>query len=241
MGKRCVLNPCIRNPKGEIVESKLFQGLLSYLPSRSEAVKYYGLSKNEGFLASIENEITFDENGEMSLEDLIREAKIDIEQAKLLEKLQKEVGKEVWDFQNAIRKVVQFNKNHPFKNTYMASLAEENGKYTVKIVENNEGNLNHLKSTIANQELKNRLIYRLAEAGVDVSFIEENESRYSTANAVKNSNGLYQLINFYKYGTTPDLAEEAGHFIVGAMNDSPLVERLLNLLTPEVQKEILGV
>ena len=72
MGKSCVLKPCVRNPKGEIVESKLFQGLLSYLPSRSEAVKYYGLSKNEGFLASIEKEITFDENGEMSLEDLIR-------------------------------------------------------------------------------------------------------------------------------------------------------------------------
>lgn len=240
MGKSCVLKPCVRNPKGEIVESKLFQGLLSYLPSRSEAVKYYGLSKNEGFLASIENEITFDENGEMSLEDLIREAKIDIEQSKLIEKLQKEVGKEKLDFQEATRRVVQFNRNHPFKNTYMASLVEENGSYTVKVVENNEENLDHLKSTIANQELRNRLIYRLAEAGVDVSFIEDNNSRYSTSNAVKNANGLYQLINFYKYGTTPELAEEAGHFIVGAMSDNPLVERLMNLLTPEVQKEILG-
>lgn len=240
MAQSCVMKPCVKNSKGDIVESRLFNDLLSYLPSRSEATKYYNLARNKEFLAQIEGNVKFDENGEITIEDLIREAHISIDKSKLQQSLQDEVGTQVQDYQDSIRRVISFNKNHSFKESYMAILEETEGKFTVKIVENTLENLEALKKTIEGQELKNRLIFRLAEAGVDVSFIEENYSRYSTINATQNANGLYQLIEFYKYGTTPELAEEAGHFIVGAMTGTPLMERLEKLLTTQVQKEVLG-
>ena len=54
--------------------------------------------------------------------------------------------------------------------------------------------------------------------------------------------GLYGLIELSKEGyTTEALAEEAGHFAVGALGENPLVQRLEKLLeSPEVQKEALG-
>lgn len=39
---------------------------------------------------------------------------------------------------------------------------------------------------------------------------------------------------------TADMAEEAGHFAVGALGNNPLVKRLESLCTPEVQESILG-
>ena len=231
MAQSCIMKPCVKNSKGEIVESRLYKDLLSYLPSRAEATKYYNLARNDEFLARVADNVSFDENNEIKIGDLIKEAKIPIETSEIVTKLQKEVGEHKRNYQDAIRQVVNFNKNHSFKESYMATLEEMNGSYTVKIVENTNDNLDGLKTTIENQELKNKLIYRLAEVGVDVSFIEENYSRYSTINATRNANGLYQLIEFYKYGTTPELAEEAGHFVVGAMKGTPLMERLNKLLT----------
>ena len=34
--------------------------------------------------------------------------------------------------------------------------------------------------------------------------------------------------------------EEAGHFVVGALGNDPLVQRLLEILTPQMQEQILG-
>lgn len=240
MSQSCVIIPCVKNSKGEIVESKLFQDLLSHMPSRSEAVKYYNLARNDEFLAQIGDNVTFDENGELTIESLIKEAHISVDDSKIKESLQKEIGKNRMPFNEAIGKVVSFNKSRSFGQTYMATLEESDGQFYVKIVENTEDNLDNLKTIIEGQELKNRLIHRLAEAGVDVSFIDKNHSRYSTLNAKRNINGLYQLIDFYKYGTTPELAEEAGHFILGAMSNNPLVDRLLSLMSPEIMKEALG-
>ena len=36
------------------------------------------------------------------------------------------------------------------------------------------------------------------------------------------------------------LSEEAGHFAVGALGNNPLVQRLERVLTPDVQKAIMG-
>ena len=44
----------------------------------------------------------------------------------------------------------------------------------------------------------------------------------------------------YTTAFTADMAEEAGHFAVGALGNNPLVRRLESLCTPEVQESILG-
>lgn len=239
MAQSCVIKPCVRNSKGEVVESKLFKDLLSYLPSRSEAVKYYNLARNKEFLSQVSQDVAFDDNGEITIQDLIKEAKINIDNLEIQNKLQKEIGETALEYKDAVAKAVRFNKEHAFNKNFIALISENNGKWEINIVQNTEENVEQLKRTIAGQELKNRLIYRLTEAGVDVKFIEEDHARYSTENATKNANGLYQLIDFYKNGTSIQLAEEAGHFIMGAMSNSPLAERLLSLLSKDVRDQIL--
>ena len=53
----------------------------------------------------------------------------------------------------------------------------------------------------------------------------------------KTADGLYNLIQVIN-GKQIDkiLAEEAGHFAIGALGKSPLVSRLEALLTPEVTR-----
>lgn len=53
----------------------------------------------------------------------------------------------------------------------------------------------------------------------------------------KTSNDIYDP---YTTALTADMAEEAGHFAVGALGNNPLVKRLESLCTPEVQESILG-
>lgn len=46
MGKSCLLKTHVRNPQGNMVESRLFNDLLNYLPSRTMAVEYYAVGTN---------------------------------------------------------------------------------------------------------------------------------------------------------------------------------------------------
>lgn len=120
----------------------------------------------------------------------------------------------------------------------------KNGKYNLSVVERNPSNEMALNKEISNRTLQDRIKYYLNKAGVSIEFIENDEKingRYSTKNAKKTADGLYQLIQVAKgKNITGTLAEEAGHFAIGALGDSPLVKRLMDLLTPEVQKQIVG-
>lgn len=74
--------------------------------------------------------------------------------------------------------------------------------------------------------------------GVEVGFLDDSDvenGRYSTLHAKQNANGLYNLINI-KDGKNGDraLSEETGHFIVGAMGNDLLVQRLVENMTEEV-------
>jgi hypothetical protein len=75
--------------------------------------------------------------------------------------------------------------------------------------------------------LQNRIIYNLRQKGVNVEFIEKDgreRGRYSTENAEKTADGLWSIIRVMKGDNiTPTLAQEAGHFAVGALGNDPLV------------------
>ena len=65
--------------------------------------------------------------------------------------------------------------------------------------------------------------------------------RYSTINATRTADSLYQLIKVANNEQVDSsLSEEAGHFAVGALGNNPLVQRLERVLTPDVQKAIMG-
>lgn len=248
MAESCSLKCHVRNPKGEVVESRLFNDLLHYTSNNRELTKeYYGVGTNQEFLDKVQGEAKFDENGQITLQSLreLTDLKTHVEDKALLDMLNRDIGAGVYDYEEAMPKLQYFNRNSQFNNEFLATLEQTgDGKYRLHVVKNNRANLNALTKTISDRTLQDRILYYLNRAGVDVEFIKHDEKvggRYSTKNAKRTADGLYRLIQVAKgEHIDADLAEEAGHFAVGALGNSPLVTRLMNLLTPEVQKKLIG-
>ena len=240
MGESCLLTTHVRNPKGQLVESRLFNDLLSYLPW-SSAKEYYGVGTNKDFLRDVRKQAKFDENGEITFNSLRKLAKINISEEKLLDKLNKDLGAGIMSYDKAIVKLQDFNKNSQYNEDYMAIIERNNGQYNLRVIKRTAKNMVKLQDTIEKQELMNNILSKLRSYGVDTNFITEGPSRYSTDNVEQMANGLYGLISIsIGENADTDLAEEAGHFAVGALGRSPLVTRLLNILDEKTQKELLG-
>ena len=245
MGK-CTILAHVRNPKGEVVESRLYKDLLHYTSNNRQLTKeYYAVGTNEGFLSRVKDTAEFDENGEITFKSLQKLANLQINEDSLIQVLNSDLGAGDMTYDDAIAKLASFNRNSSYNNSYMATITPStNGLYTLSVVKKNKANQVALGEVIANQTLQNRIKYQLNKAGVAVDFMESDEKingRYSTKNATKTANGLYQLIKISNgERVEATLAEEAGHFVVGAMSNSPLMKRLLNLLNEGVQKRVLG-
>lgn len=67
-----------------------------------------------------------------------------------------------------------------------------------------------------------------------------NQIKSATDNTGDFSSTSNDIYDPYTTAFTADMAEEAGHFAVGALGNNPLVKRLESLCTPEVQERILG-
>ena len=87
----CSLIPKVRKSDGTIVESKLFNSLLSYTNSRRQAKEYYAIGKNQEFLELVADKARFDENGEIKFNSLRTLAKLDIEEDRIIDSLNKEI------------------------------------------------------------------------------------------------------------------------------------------------------
>ena len=244
MAESCALIPKVRRANGELVESKLFTNLLSYTNNRTQAKEYYTVGKSQDFLDEVGDKAKFDENGEITIGSLRTLANLDIEEGRIIKELNTELGAGNYSYDEAISRMQLFNGSHRMKDDYMATISNsEGGKVKLEIVPNNENNVDKLVETINNRTLQERLKYKLSQLGVEVGFLDEPNinGRYSTENAEKTASGMYNLINI-AHGEAGNevLAEETGHFIVGALGDNPLVTRLLNLLTPQMQESVLG-
>ena len=265
MSKSCTILAHVRRPNGEIVESRLFKDLLHYISNNRELAKeYYAVGTSEEFLTKAREykEFQMDENGEITFNSLRTLAKIDIENDKLLQVLNKDIGEGEYSYEEAVRRIENFNANNIFADKVLATMfPSASGKYYVAVVPqkktvtdihgrkkeegvNTSDERQKLHDTVRNEELERKIKELLRRHRVDIGFLEGNrkEGRYSTENAVKTSEGLYTLIHLSRDGYTTDvLAEEAGHFAVGALGDNPLVHRIEGLLeSPEVQREALG-
>ena len=264
MSKSCTILAHVRRPDGSIVESRLFSDLLHYTANNRELAKeYYAVGTNEGFLAKVRDSEEFqtDENGEITLRALRSLAKIDIETDKVIQVLNADIGQGEYPYDEALRKVREFNENNGWADRMLATMVPSGkGNYFVSVVPKTttatsgegrevvEGNTvnerKKLHDVVRNEEMERRIKALLRSHHVSVKFLEGDRQggRYSTENVTAMENGLYGLIEINEAGhTTEVLAEEAGHFAVAALGDNPLVKRLESLLeTPEAQREALG-
>ena len=263
MSSTCTILAHVRNSNGEIVESNLFKDLLHYTSNNRELAKeYYGVGTSKEFLSKVNEreEYEEDENGEITFKSLKTLAKIDLVTDKLIDTLNKDIHFGKYNYEDAIKKVQYFNENSMFSDKVLATMVPAGKQYFVSVVPITKNSVNEkgkkkeeginsdekskLHDVIRNKELEKRILDLLKRNKVSVKFIEgETEGgRYSTENITNAVNGLYGLIEVIEKGNTTDvLAEEAGHFAVGALGDYPLVRRLESLLSNEsVQKDALG-
>ena len=264
MSKSCTILAHVRNVNGEIVESRLFNDLLHYTSNNRELAKeYYAVGTSEDFLSKVRDseEFQVDENGEITFKSLRSLAKMDLETDKVLQILNKDIGEGEYSYDEAVGKVRYFNENNSWSDKMLATMIPSgNGKYYVSVVPQTKtvtnlegkrevegGTINEKKKlhdVVRNEELERKIIALLKSHGVSVKFLEDDRAggRYSTENISKAENGLYGLVEVCHNNYTSEvLAEEAGHFAVGALGDNPLVKRLEGLLgNAEMQREALG-
>lgn len=245
MGAYCVTHPHVRNNEGNVVKSQLFSDLLKFTGNDyNKSWEMYAVSQDKKFLARVESQAEFDNNGELTFNSLRKLAKLDFENSRLMEEMNKELGSGVYSYDEAIDRLTKFNRESQFKDDYMATVTEtKNGKMALQVVEKTDANQVALHDTIRNRSLSEQLDFLAKRKGVEIDITERDDEggRYSTVNAEKKADGMYHLIRVSKgERMAENKAEESGHFAIAALNKSPLVQRLLKLLTPEVQKAELG-
>lgn len=243
MEEGCVFKPTVRNKEGKEVRSRLFDNLLHFSSNDREfAKKYYFIGTNDEFLRTNARYVEYDENGEITFKSLKNLVSLDISSEKIINQLNKDISSGEHEYGGAVSLMTSFNNNSPYNDEYMATISTvEGGKANLQVVRKTAANQTALEETLTNKSLFDRIKQAVERVGGSIDFIDESYSKYDTINAKKAESGLYNVIFLSKKGNlTADMAEEAGHFAVGALGNNPLVKRLESLCTPEVQERILG-
>ena len=247
-GNACSLTCNVKVPGTDKVKvSALWKDLEEvFKGDRREALSHYFLSKDSNFLRRNSDILKFDVDGEVTIASLKEAIERDgiysnLSNRRILDKLNKELGRGRYDYSEALENVLRFNRSHQFKENFMASLKQESdGKYSVFVQERNARAEYELADHVMNKIFTEAVKTILKDQGFSVDFLDNSSYavHYSTMN-MPIVDGLHTIATILDGTTTSkEAAEVAGHFIVGAMQNSPLIDRLVNLLTPEVQQGI---
>ena len=247
-GEKCSLTCNVRDAGGNIKVSALWEDLSKFFKGdRREAVTHYFLTKDSNFLRENSDVLEFDANGEVTIASLKKALEKDgeygnLSNARTLEHLNREIKAGKYEYSEALDNVLKFNKQNQFNQDFMATLKrEDDGKYTVKVVERNPSTEYELADHVMNKILTDALRLVLKDKGLSVEFLDNPSYavQYSTQNAHLDADGLIAVANVLDgINTAPEVAEAAGHFIVASMQNNPLIQRLIDQLTPEVQTAI---
>lgn len=270
MARNCAIIPQVRNNKGQVVDSKLFKGLLAYTGNnRSEATRLYLITKSSEFIKNWNPRLTLDENNEPTLRSLLQKTNLSdvIPETKVLERLNREIGyyKRGMDrpalyinsdenYQMLLQRAISFNQNSDFKDDYVAKIIKIQDTESprifigVKVEKRNRLNSIDADKMAYNANLNSRLRDILAAHGIAVGALTDLEKRIGI-NGVTDfdvartaANGMIEMIRLAN-GIEGEkaLPEEFAHFAIEAMGESPLINRLINNLSSSgLIGEILG-
>ena len=247
-GGKCSITCNVKDSKGQVKVSALWKDLISFFKGdRRDAMIHYFLAKDSKFLRENSNILEFDVDGEVTIASLKKALEsggeyTNLSNAKTLSYLNTELKAGEYDYSEALDNVLKFNRSNQFRDGFMATLKKEsNGKYSIKVVERNPSTEYELADHVQNKILTDAIRLILKDRGLSVEFLDNSSYavQYSTQNAHLDADGLMAVASVLDgQSSAIETAEAAGHFIVAAMQDSPLVQRLINMLTPEVQNAI---
>lgn len=270
MAKTCAIIPQVKNSKGQIVNSKLFESLLTYTGNnRAEAINLYLITKNNEFIKDWNPKLTLDENNEPTLKSLLQNTNFGdiIPESKILERLNREIGhykkgqnspallvNNDENYQKLLQDAISFNQSSDFRDDYVAKLTKtqdtESSQTLIGIEVEKRNKLNSINADkmAYNANLNSRLRDILAAKGITIGTLTDLEKRMGVNgitdfDTAKNAaNGLIELIRLAN-GIKGEkaLPEEFAHFAIEAMGEHPLITRLINNLNSKgLVKEILG-
>lgn len=270
MARNCAIIPQVRNNKGQVVDSKLFKGLLAYTGNnRSEATRLYLITKSSEFIKNWNPKLALDENNEPTLRSLLQKTNIGnvIPESKVLERLNREIGhykrgtnepallvNSDENYQKSLQKAISFNQTSDFRDDYVARIIKtqdtESSKILIgaKIEKRNRLNSIEADKMAYNANLNSRLRDILAANGIATGALTDLEKRMGV-NGVTDfdvartaADGMIEMIRLAS-GIEGEkaLPEEFAHFAIEAMGESPLINRLINNLSSSgLVGEILG-
>jgi hypothetical protein len=267
MAKSCAIIPKVQNRQGEKVDSKLYTDLLSVTPTRGDATRIYLTTKNEDFMRDFGSKLKLDNNNEPTFHSLRKAVDIgkSIDEFKLLTKLNTEIGNlhrqgrdrgypdTPLNRRTVTDKATNFNNNSEFNDDYVAimekSMGPEGQMLIRPVVKPKTRELaRQANQMTTNQSLNDKLRDILSSYGISIGALTALEER-SGINGVTDfsqakhaAEGLIELIRLAK-GEKGEAAlpEEFAHFIIEALGNNPLAQRLIGMLQEEgLAREIIG-
>ena len=136
MAKKCAVIPQVRNNKNEIVSSRLFKDLLTYLNNRQEASRIYLITKSSQFINEWNPKLKLDDNGEPTIGSLLKKTNLKdfVDSQKILKRLNEEIGhyhregrpklylNNDDNYRMLVQRAIQFNTQSDFREDYVASV-----------------------------------------------------------------------------------------------------------------------
>lgn len=239
MGKSCWVTPCVRNPRGEVVESKLWHDLYKLTGrDHNKTLKLYRIATNDKFINSVIDTADFDENGQVTARSFLtlsgRMSEID----DALKGINDSYSKSKVSYDEAIEQINKFNSQSSFKEDYIPSISEYDDENIVDITITTRGDdsVVALEEKLENYKLTSLIKQRLKELGVAYDFIGDAKyaGRFSTKDAKLANDGLYHLIELSQNGNVNDaLVEEAAHLATLSLKDTELIKRLLETINED--------
>lgn len=263
MGRACAVIPQVFNKRGEVVDSKLFKDLLSFIPdNRDLVVEIYRKTKSADFIRDWNPRLVLDKNDEPTVRSMISRAGLGkyIDERRVLEKLNRDIGfykrgmnrpalwiKNQENYAKLSAKARKFNTTSEFRDEYVARIIDipdtESHRVFMGVKVERRTKLYSMEADQMeyNARLNERLRQILESHGVSIGVLNELERRlgvngvtdFSMARTV--AEGTVELIRLAE-GIKGEkaLPEEFAHFALEAIgSDNPFVKRLLNLIVSQ--------
>lgn len=268
MKLQCAIIPKVKNKNDELVDSRLFKGLLS-LTTRESARDIYLKTKSSDFINNWNSKLNLDENGEPTISSLMYKAGLNkiIAESNVLTKLNKDIGyfkkgsdrvslniNNQENYNKFKQKAIEFNTTSDYRDNFVASVVKvqdsETGEIYIapKVERRNAYNSLNASNMSYNEALNTRLREILESKNISIGALNDLERRLNINGvtdfelAKASADGIIQLIRIAQ-GEAGEkaLPEEFSHFAVEALGDNPLVNRLINsIVDNNLINEILG-
>ena len=244
MAESCRITPHVKNSRGEEVESNLYNGLKGLLSQvdkggRREILPLYQRTLDNKFNEDMKAKgATFDENGEVTLYDMINLTEVgsQVSENNIIDYLNSEFKGKTFSKEQAFEESNKIN-NSIWNRAYVAiPIKTGKNKFQIEVEAQKPNNPNKHKRVMFAGRLSKRLTKLLTDWGIGVDIYDELEDSLTHGyidfeDIAKLPDGLIHLIKIAKGSIGRQaLPEEFAHFVVRSMKNSPLITRALNQL-----------